>query len=92
MSKLLHDQRVNVLKISRHELSARTGVSASNIQAIETGRTVEPGLFTVISIAIGLNLDLSEMMRSKTGPLRPRPLSPVEQPPAENIGSATASP
>jgi transcriptional regulator with XRE-family HTH domain len=80
LSSLLLHRRTHVLKISRRELSERTGVSTSNIQAIETGRTVEPGLFTVISLATALDLDLGEMMRTRTGPLRAKSLK------AEAIG------
>lgn len=74
LSGVLRDQRVKVLKISRVELSARSGVSSSNIQAIETGRTQEPGLFTVIALAVALNLDLGHMMKTVAGPIRPAQL------------------
>ena len=76
LSALLRHQRTEVLKISRTELSRRSGVSTSNIQAIEDGRTIEPGLFTVIALAVALNLDLGPMMRSVTGPVRATPLAP----------------
>ncbi|WP_120494695.1 helix-turn-helix domain-containing protein [Microbacterium phyllosphaerae] len=70
---LLH-QRSQVLKISRTELATRSRVSVSTIRAIEEGRTLDPGLFTVISLAVALNLDLGQMMTSVTGPIRARPL------------------
>ncbi|WP_082965517.1 helix-turn-helix domain-containing protein [Gordonia sp. 852002-51296_SCH5728562-b] len=70
----LRKQRSEVLKISRSELAARSGVSASTIQAIESGRAKEPGVFTVVSLAVALNLDLGPMMRSLTAPIRLRPL------------------
>ncbi|MFJ4166867.1 helix-turn-helix domain-containing protein [Microbacterium sp. NPDC089698] len=70
----LRHQREDVLKISRSELSRRSGVSASSIQAIEDGRTVDPGLFTVARLAVAMHLDLSAVMRTLEGPLRIAPL------------------
>lgn len=70
----LRDQRENVLKISRAELAKRSGVAASSIQAIEDGRTLDPGLFTVVSLAVALHIDLSDVMLSLQGPVRVRPL------------------
>jgi hypothetical protein len=74
LSSALHHQRANVLKISRAELSRRSGVSASNIQAIEDGRTLDPGLFTVVQLAVAMHLDVSAVMKSLHGPLRTAPL------------------
>ncbi|MDR7188149.1 hypothetical protein J2Y46_000965 [Microbacterium sp. BE35] len=51
-------------------------MSASNIQAIEDGRTLDPGLFTVVQLAVAMHLDLSAVMRSLDGPLPPVPLHP----------------
>lgn len=71
---VLMKQRSKVLNISRAELAERSGISASTIRAIEEGRTLDPGLFTVISLAVALNLDLGRMMTSLTGPINPKPL------------------
>ncbi len=49
-------------------------MSVSTIRAIEEGRTVDPGLFTVISLAVALQIDLGPMMTSVTGPIRHKPL------------------
>lgn len=76
LSRLLHAQRVQVLKISRRELSSRSQIAVSSIQAIEEGRTLEPGLFTVISLGVALDLDLGDMMRTLTGPVATRSLRP----------------
>lgn len=76
LSQVFRRQRSEVLNISRKELSERSHVAESSIQAIEDGRTVEPGLFTVISIAVALDLDLGEMMRSLTGPIPQKRISP----------------
>lgn len=72
--RLLLGHRRKLLKFSRKELSARSGVSASTIQAIEEGRVVDPGFFTVIALGVALRIDLSPMMRSLTGPISPQPL------------------
>ncbi|QZT57115.1 helix-turn-helix domain-containing protein [Mycolicibacterium austroafricanum] len=80
LRKILKSRR-ELLKYSRKELSARSGVSASTIQAIEDGRVVDPGLFTVISLGVALRIDLGPMMRSLTGPIDPQPLiEPAETP------------
>lgn len=71
---VLLNQRKKVLHLSRAELSERASVSVSTIRAIEEGRTVDPGLFTVISLAVALQIDLGPMMTSVTGPIRHKPL------------------
>ena len=76
LRELLKKQRTEVLKISRTELARRSRVSASNIQAIENGRTLDPGLFTVVRLAVAMHLDLSAVMRSLDGPLQTVPLHP----------------
>ncbi|WP_394255873.1 helix-turn-helix domain-containing protein [Pseudoclavibacter helvolus] len=50
LAQILKRQRREILKISRRELASRAHVAESSIQAIEDGRTREPGLFTVISL------------------------------------------
>jgi len=86
LRSLLKQQRHEVLKISRIELAARSGVRASTIQAIEGGRVNDPGLFTVIALGIALQIDLGSMMRSLTGPIRPKPLNdlPTDAEPTGN--------
>ncbi|WP_370544352.1 helix-turn-helix domain-containing protein [Frondihabitans sp. VKM Ac-2883] len=59
-------------KISQLELARRAGVSVGTVRQIEKNVVKEPGLFTIIDIAVALRLDLSEMMTTKTGPLRAR--------------------
>jgi transcriptional regulator with XRE-family HTH domain len=76
MRDALYHHRTNILKISRSELARRSGIAASSIQAIETGRTLDPGLFTVTRLAVTMHLDLSAVMRSLEGPLNVKPLHP----------------
>jgi transcriptional regulator with XRE-family HTH domain len=88
LRELLRHQRESVILISRKELAARSGVPASSIRAIETGTTLEPGVFTVAAIAIALNLDIAEVVRSRSGSLSQRPLTggapgDLAAPPAE---------
>lgn len=70
---------MEVLKISRTELARRSHVSASNIQAIEAGRTLDPGVFTVVQLAVAMHLDISAVVRSLDGPLNPKPLHRSER-------------
>lgn len=79
MRRELRHHRQDVLKISRFELAKRSGISASSIQAIESGRTVDPGVFTVARLAIAMHLDLSAVMRSLDGPLKVAPLHRTEK-------------
>ncbi|MFG6402454.1 multiprotein-bridging factor 1 family protein [Microbacterium sp. P04] len=63
---------------SRNELAVRSGVKASTIQKIEDGNSANPGIFTVAALAVALDLDLSDLLRRRTGPLKPGRLSKVE--------------
>lgn len=69
LGTLLLRRRVEPPRLSRRELSEMSGVSASNIQAIETGRVTEPGLFTIVTMATALELDISRAFRSLHSPL-----------------------
>jgi len=80
LARVLKRQRKEVLNISRKELASRAHVAESSIQAIEDGRTREPGLFTVISLAVALDLDLSEMMKSLRGGVPHKRLSGAKAP------------
>jgi transcriptional regulator with XRE-family HTH domain len=70
--------RTEVVNISRKELAARAGVAASTIQKIEEGKSANPGVFTVAALAVALDLDLTDLLRRRTGPLRHRKLSAPE--------------
>jgi transcriptional regulator with XRE-family HTH domain len=88
LRKILRSRR-DLLKFSRKELSARSGVSASTIQAIEDGRVVDPGLFTVISLGVALRIDLGPMMSSLTRPIDPQLINePGETAPAADDASS----
>ena len=90
LRRILRSRR-ELLKFSRKELSARSGVSASTIQAIEDGRVVDPGLFTVISLGVALRIDLGPMMRSLTRPIDPQPINePGATAPAADDASSAA--
>jgi transcriptional regulator with XRE-family HTH domain len=62
-------QQLEAPKLSRRELADLSGVSASNIQAIEGGAVTEPGFFTVVTLAWALELDISRAARSLNEPL-----------------------
>lgn len=71
----LRNARVRVAKYSRKELAARSGVSESTIQKIEEGKSANPGVFTIAALAVALDLDITDLLRRRTGPLRSRRLS-----------------
>lgn len=43
--------------LSQQDLAARAGVAIGTVRAVETGRVVEPGFFTVLALAAALELD-----------------------------------
>lgn len=64
--------------MTREELAARAGVTSSSIRAIEDGRTLEPGIFTVAALAVALDLDVTDLLRNRTGPIRVRQMQNQE--------------
>ncbi|KJL22955.1 anaerobic benzoate catabolism transcriptional regulator [Microbacterium oxydans] len=66
--------RTEHVKMSRKELAKRSGVNESTIQKIEDGRSPNPGIFTIAAIAVELGLDVTDLLRRRTGPLRPQSL------------------
>lgn len=76
------EERRHLLKFSRSELSERSRISPAAIQAIEKNTTQDPGLFTVIALAVALNLDLGDMMRSLTVPVKAKDIEPLAFRPA----------
>jgi len=69
LGALLLRRRTEPPRLSRRELAVLSGVSASNIQAIETGMVTEPGLFTIVTMATALDLDISQAFRSVDSPM-----------------------
>lgn len=65
-------------KFTRNELAARSGVNASTIQKIEDRKSANPGIFTVAALAVALDLDVTDLLRKRTGPLKPAKLSASE--------------
>lgn len=65
-------------KLSRNELAARSGVNASTIQKIEDHKSANPGIFTVAALAVALDLDVTDLLRRRTGLLKPMKLSVSE--------------
>lgn len=47
---------------SQQQLAVQAEVSIGTVRAIETGRTKDPGIFTVRSIALALGLSLTEVV------------------------------
>lgn len=54
--------------ISQQTLAVAADVSIGTVRAIETGRTVDPGLFTVVRLAAGLGLDMASVLRELSSP------------------------
>lgn len=75
LARAVKSARTNHVNISRRELAKRSGLNESTIQKIEDGRSPNPGIFTVAAIAVALDLDVTDLLRSRTGPLPMRRLS-----------------
>lgn len=58
---LLKQRRVD-LGLSQQTLAARAGVAFGTIRALESGRTVDPGLFTIVRIIEALELNLADVL------------------------------
>ena len=57
--------------LSQQSLAERAGVSIGTVRAIETGKTRDPGVFTVRTIAFALGLTLDQIVTSlEAGPTR----------------------
>jgi transcriptional regulator with XRE-family HTH domain len=56
---------LRALRVSRgltqEQLAGRAGVATSTLRKIETGRVVEPGYFTLLSITAALGVDLHDL-------------------------------
>jgi ribosome-binding protein aMBF1 (putative translation factor) len=47
--------------MTQEQLAARAQVAVSTLRKIESGRVVEPGYFTVLSLASALGIELREL-------------------------------
>jgi transcriptional regulator with XRE-family HTH domain len=47
--------------MTQEQLAARAQVAVSTLRKIESGRVVEPGYFTVVSLASALGIGLREL-------------------------------
>lgn len=75
LARVIKSARTGYVNISRKELAKRSGLNESTIQKIEDGRSPNPGIFTVAAIAVALDLDVTDLLRSRTGPLPLKRLS-----------------
>jgi len=48
--------------LTQEQLASRAQVAVSTLRKIESGRVIEPGYFTMLSLANALGIDLSELI------------------------------
>lgn len=66
-------ERRTELGLSQQAVAVRAGVAIGTVRALESGRTVDPGLFTVITIVEALGLHLADVLdRVGLKPSQPR--------------------
>ncbi len=64
--------------LSQQDLAVRAGVAIGTVRAVETGRVVEPGFFTVLALATVLDLDA--VAASEVSPeAAPEPATPDDE-------------
>lgn len=49
-------------KLSQQALAVRAGIAIGTVRALESGRTVDPGLFTIINVVRALELRLEDVL------------------------------
>jgi transcriptional regulator with XRE-family HTH domain len=54
----------NDANLTQEELARRSHVATSTLRKVEAGATVNPGVFTMVSICAALSLDLGEFLAS----------------------------
>jgi DNA-binding XRE family transcriptional regulator len=57
--------------ISQQDLASRAGVAIGTVRAVESGRVVEPGFFTVLALADVLGLDAVAASDTGSGQVDP---------------------
>ena len=50
--------------LSQQDLAQLANVAIGTVRALEAGRTVEPGFFTVLALAYALNLDVPTLLQA----------------------------
>jgi transcriptional regulator with XRE-family HTH domain len=50
-------------ELTQEQLAGRAQVAVSTLRKIESGRVVEPGYFTMLSLASALDIDLAELAK-----------------------------
>ena len=62
LANLLRETRER-LDLTQEQLASRAQVAVSTLRKIETGRVVEPGYFTVLYLALELQIKLEDLAR-----------------------------
>lgn len=69
--KLMRDEGLSYQDVETAATNNKQKISRGTIQAIATGDTTNPGIFTLAALAAGLNRPIEEVLRVTLGPLLP---------------------
>lgn len=74
------------MQLSQQAIAHRAGIAIGTIRAIESGRTVEPGFFTIIELLDALGLSVEDALERVARRLREGPKMPPDDGPEELPG------
>lgn len=90
LAQLLRQRRLE-LHLSQQSLAQQAGIAIATLRAIESGRTVEPGFFTIVELMMALDLGVEDALGRVGQRLRDEAASTadaVQEPKASGHGDA----
>jgi len=80
LAYLLRQRRLE-MQLSQQALAHRAGIAIATLRAIESGRTVEPGFFTIVELAAVLEIGIEDALERVGQRLKREPSIPSDDEP-----------